>query len=168
MPAGRPCKFTSPEQLEGLIKDYFDSITISVPRTKSNTNPDKDVDDDFREPILNNLWEQIVDTEWVSIPSILWLCEYLDIHRSTLIEYEELNEFSNTIKKAKQIIEKYNAEQLYRKEQVTGIIFNLKNNFDWKDKSEVDNNTKITVVWDVLNSIWVTRPNLTNDGSWNT
>jgi hypothetical protein len=168
MPAGRPLKFSSPEQLEGLIKDYFDSITISVPRTKQNTNPDKDVDDDFREPILNNLWEQIIDTEWVSIPSILWLCEYLDIHRSTLIEYEEMNEFSNTIKKAKQIIEKYNSEQLYRKEQVTGIIFNLKNNFDWKDKSEVDNNTKVTMVWDVLNSIWVTRPNLTNDWTGNT
>jgi hypothetical protein len=102
---------------------------------------------------LNNLWEQIVDTEWVSIPSILWLCEYLDIHRSTLIDYEEIPEFSNTIKKAKQIIEKYNAEQLYRKEQVTGIIFNLKNNFDWKDKSEVDNNTKFTLVWDVLSEI---------------
>ncbi len=145
MPAGRPLKFTSPEQLEWLIKDYFDSITISTPRTKHNTDPDKDVDDDFREPILNNLWEQIIDTEWVSIPSILWLCEYLDIHRSTLIEYEEMNEFSNTIKKAKQIIEKYNSEQLYRKEQVTGIIFNLKNNFDWKDKSEVDNNTKLSV-----------------------
>ena len=140
MPAGRPSKFTSPEQLEGLIKDYFDSITISVPRTKQNTNPDKDVDDDFREPILNNLWEQIVDTEWISIPSILWLCEYLDIYRWNLLEYEEKDEFRNTIKKAKQIIEKYNAEQLYRKEQVTGIIFNLKNNFDWKDKSEVDNN----------------------------
>jgi hypothetical protein len=69
------------------------------------------------------------------------LCEYLDIHRSTLIEWEALDEFSNTIKKAKQRIEKYNAEQLYRKEQVTGIIFNLKNNFDWKDKSEVDQRT---------------------------
>jgi hypothetical protein len=54
-----------------------------------------------------------------------------------------MKEFSNTIKKAKQIIEKYNAEQLYRKEQVTGIIFNLKNNFDWKDKSEVDSNVNL-------------------------
>lgn len=136
MPAGRPMKFSSPEQLEELIQEYFDSITISVPRTKPNTNPDKDVDDDFREPILNNLWEQIIDTEWASIPSILWLCEYLWIHRSTFIEYEEQKQFSNTIKVAKQRIEKYNAEQLYRKEQVTGIIFNLKNNFDWKDKTE--------------------------------
>lgn len=162
MPAGRPMKFSSPEQLEELIQEYFDSITISVPRTKANTNPDKDVDDDFREPILNNLWEQIIDTEWASIPSILWLCEYLGIHRSTFIEYEEQKQFSNTIKVAKQRIEKYNAEQLYRKEQVTGIIFNLKNNFDWKDKTEVDNNTKISVVWEVLNDIWLTRPDLIN------
>lgn len=160
-PWGRPPKFKSNEELSNKIDSYFASITISVPRTKANTNPDKDVDDDFREPILNNLWEQIIDTEWVSIPSILWLCEYLNIHRSTLLEWEEMDGFSNTIKKAKQRIEKYNAEQLYRKEQVTGIIFNLKNNFDWKDKSEVDNNTKISVVWDVLNDIWVNRPNLT-------
>ena len=54
-----------------------------------------------------------------------------------------MEEFSNTIKKAKQIIEKYNAEQLYRKEQVTGSIFSRKNNIDWKDKSEVDNNVNV-------------------------
>lgn len=136
MPAGRPTKFSSPEQLEKLIKEYFDSITISIPRTKPNTNPDKDVDDDFKEPILNNLGEQIIDTEWASIPSILWLCEYLDIVRNTLSDYESKPDYSDTIKKAKTRIEKYNAEQLYRKEQVTGIIFNLKNNFDWKDKTE--------------------------------
>lgn len=138
----RPSKFGSPEEFEKYIKDYFDSITISVPRTKVQNNPDIEADDDFREPVLNNLWEQIIDTEYTEIPSILWLCEYLDIHRSTLIEYEEKKEFSNTIKKAKQRIEKYNAEQLYRKEQVTGIIFNLKNNFDWKDKTESDTNIK--------------------------
>lgn len=145
MPAGRPWKFSSPEQLEWLIKDYFDSITISVPRTKAPTDPDMECDDDFREPILNNLWEQIVDTQYVEIPSILWLCEYLDIYRWNLLEYEDQDEFRNTIKKAKQRIEKYNAEQLYRKEQVTGIIFNLKNNFDWKDKSEVDQNIKAEI-----------------------
>lgn len=140
----RPRKFSSLGQLEEAIKDYFDSITISVPRTKQNTNPDKD--DDFRGPVLNNLWEQIIDIEWVSIPSILWLCEYLWIHRSTLIEMESLQEFSNTIKEAKQRIEKYNSEQLYRKEQVTGIIFNLKNNFWWVDKQEIDQKTDWTLV----------------------
>lgn len=150
-----------PEELEAKIKDYFDSITISKPRTKQNTDPDKDVDDDFREPILNDLWEQIVDKEYVEIPSILWMCEYLGIVRTTLLEYEAKHDYLDTIKVAKQRIEKYNAEQLYRTTQVTGIIFNLKNNFDWKDKTEVDNNTKLSVVWDVLSSIWVARPDLT-------
>lgn len=136
MAGWRPKIFKTEKELESLIQDYFDSITMDIPRT-----------DDIREPVLNNAWEQIIDTEYTSIPSILWLCEYLDIHRSTLIEYEEQKEFSNTIKKAKQRIEKYNAEQLYRKEQVTGIIFNLKNNFDWKDKSEVDQKTEHTINW---------------------
>ena len=143
-----------PEELEQLIQDYFDSITISIPRTKANSNPDKDVDDDFREPICNDLWEQIVDKEYTEIPSILWMCEYLDIVRNTLSDYEDKPDYSDTIKRAKLRIEKYNAEQLYRKEQVTGIIFNLKNNFDWKDKSEVDSNHSGTLsIWTILSEI---------------
>ena len=72
------------------------------------------------------------------------MCEYLDIHRSTLIEYEIKKEFSNTIKKAKQRIEQYNSDELFRDKNVTGIIFNLKNNFWWVDKQEIDNtNTNI-------------------------
>lgn len=151
-----------PDELDAKIKEYFDSITISKPRTKKPNNPDMEADDDFKEPVLNDLWEQILDREYVEIPSILWMCEYLDIVRTTLCDYETKLDYMDTIKRAKQRIEKYNAEQLYRKEQVTGIIFNLKNNFDWKDKSEVDNNTKLSVVWDVLSSIWVTRPDLTS------
>lgn len=143
----RPPKFKSDIELSEKIDNYFASITMSVPRTKAPNNPDMECDDDFREPILNDLWEQIIDAIYIQIPSILWLCEYLDLHRTNLLDYEELDEFRHTIKKAKQRIEKYNAEQLYRKEQVTGIIFNLKNNFDWKDKSEVDNNTQLSVVW---------------------
>jgi len=100
--------------------------------------------------------------------TISGLAVELETSRQTLINYWDSEEFIDTIKKAKQRIENWTEEQLYRNTQVTGVIFNLKNNYDWKDKSEVDNNTKVTVVWDVLNSIWVTRPNLTNDGSWNT
>lgn len=143
-----------PEELETKIKEYFDSITISIPRTKDNTNPDKDVDDDFKEPICNDLWEQIIDKQYVWIPSILWMCEYLDIHKDTLLEYESIDCFSVTVKKAKQRIEKYNSEQLYRKEQVTGIIFNLKNNFNWVDKQEIDQKTEHSgSIWWILSEI---------------
>jgi hypothetical protein len=30
-----------------------------------------------------------------------------------------------------------------KREFTPGLIFNLKNNFDWKDKTEVDNNIRI-------------------------
>lgn len=47
-------KFSNPKELDDKIKEYFDSITMSVPRTKAPNNPDE-VDDDFREPICNDL-----------------------------------------------------------------------------------------------------------------
>ncbi len=131
---GRPPEFKDVKELSDLIDKYFRTITITRVREADWI------------PVLNDQKEQIRDVEYTEIPSILWLCEYLDIHRKTLLEYEVKEEFSNTIKKAKQKIEKYNADQLMRSTQVTGIIFNLKNNFDWKDKSEVDQNNS----WEVI------------------
>jgi hypothetical protein len=62
----------------------------------------------------------------------------LDTNRQTLLNYEENEEFFDTIKKAKAKIECYNEEMLYNKEvPTTGVIFNLKNNYGWKDKQEV-------------------------------
>ena len=130
----RPPKFKTPKELQEKINDYFKCITID----ELVFNIDEDTKNKI--PRLNNAWKQIIKTKWLEIPSILWLCLHLKIHRSTLIDYEEKDGFSNTTKEAKQIIENYTANLLHRKEQVTWIIFNLKNNFDWKDKSEVDNN----------------------------
>lgn len=136
----RPLLFPTKEILQEKIDVYFNSC--------------------YR---INEEWAK----ECIRPLTISWLALELGTSRKVLIEYDEKEEFSNTIKKAKQRIESWTEEQLYRTTQVTGVIFNLKNNYDWKDKSEVDNNTKISVVWDVLDSIGVTRPNLTNDGSWN-
>lgn len=70
----------------------------------------------------------------------------LDTFRSVLCDYEKLDdrkEFSNTIKKAKQMVE-HSYEIDLKKSGRTGTIFALKN-FDWKDKSEVDQNVKGTI-----------------------
>ena len=59
--------------------------------------------------------------------------------RKSLLEYEAKDEFVNTIKRAKLRVENYIENRLFEA-NATGSIFNLKNNFDWKDKTEVDQN----------------------------
>lgn len=54
------------------------------------------------------------------------------------ISVEDNKRLSKSIKSAKLRVEEYNAMQLFReKGQVAGIIFNLKNNFGWKDTQEI-------------------------------
>lgn len=60
----------------------------------------------------------------------------LDMSRQDLINYSKDKEFFDTIKKAKLKIENYLEEHLVTDSSVTGIIFNLKNNYNWKDKQE--------------------------------
>lgn len=65
--------------------------------------------------------------------------------RQALLNYEgytdeEDKPFFDTIKKAKGKVEDSVEEKLLSgKYNATGGIFNLKNNFDWKDKQEVEN-----------------------------
>jgi len=78
--------------------------------------------------------------EW----TITGLAIHLDTFRKVLCEYETLDdrkEFSNTIKKAKTMVENSYEIDL-KKYGRSGTIFALKN-FDWKDKTEVDNTLKV-------------------------
>ncbi len=78
--------------------------------------------------------------------TITGLCLYLDIDRSTLLRYEEKEEYCNTIKRAKNRVENYVEEMsLIGKLNPTVSIFNLKNNFNWKDKTEIETNQNIKV-----------------------
>lgn len=63
----------------------------------------------------------------------------LDMDRRTLLNYSKDEKFFPTIKKAKQKVEQQLEENLYRLGNNSGIIFNLKNNFNWKDNVEGDN-----------------------------
>lgn len=68
--------------------------------------------------------------------TITGLALALDTSRKLLCEYEERPEFSNAIKRAKTIVERYAEERLYTG-SATGPIFALKN-FDWSDKQDVN------------------------------
>jgi predicted transcriptional regulator len=69
--------------------------------------------------------------EW----TITGLAIHLDTFRSVLCDYELKDEFSNTIKKAKQKVE-HSYEVDLKKSGRTGTIFALKN-FNWVDKQEL-------------------------------
>ena len=77
----------------------------------------------------------------------------LNIDRKTLINYSKEEEFFHTIKKAKQKVEQQLEENaLIGKGNSTFTIFNLKNNFEWKDNVEVKTNAieDLTTLADML------------------
>ncbi len=88
--------------------------------------------------------QTLVDTYFTDTKEEEWtitgLALALDTYRSVLIDYQEKDEFSYTIKKAKEKI--HNAyEKDLRKKGRSGDIFALKN-FGWSDKQEIDHTTK--------------------------
>ena len=113
--AGRPPKWTTPEELQIDIDKYFDECKKTG------------------EPL-----------------TITGLAIALDTYRDVLIDYQEKDEFSNTVKKAKQKIENFAEKQLYNKDvPTTGVIFNLKNNYGWVDRQELDANVNGEIVVDI-------------------
>lgn len=70
--------------------------------------------------------------------TITGLALALDMSRQSILRYEEKDEFCDTIKKAKLKVENYLEKRLIKDSSCTGIIFNLKNNYGWKDKQEVE------------------------------
>lgn len=75
--------------------------------------------------------------------TITGLCIALDICRDTLSEYMKKDEFSDTIKKAKLKVENYLEKHLITDSSTTGIIFNLKNNFGWSDKQQIEHSGNV-------------------------
>ena len=115
---GRPKKFTDPDFMQDMINDYFAKCDL-----------DREVIE------LKNGDIRLIKKPY----TITGLCLHLELDRVTLLDYEQNPMFSNTIKQAKQRVENYIEEHSLRGDiNATTAIFNLKNNFGWKDKSEVE------------------------------
>lgn len=138
---GRPLKFKSVEQLQEKIEAYF----ISCWRQKIDMygNPVFAKDSNGKkttEPIM----------EQFKPYTITGLAVALDTNRQTLLEYEGEVEgrdnkdpkFADTIKNAKEKCHAYAEESLFIGKNPAGAIFNLKNNYHWKDQKELDHTSK--------------------------
>ncbi len=112
--AGQPLKFKTVEELEEKVESFFTSDEAFIINFKD------DVEDKIYAPTMSGL------------------ALHLNVDRKTITNYSNKDEYFPTIRKARARIESHLEKRLYGN-NVTGLIFNLKNNFDWKDKSEVAN-----------------------------
>jgi len=90
-----------------------------------------------KEEIQEKIDKYFMDCDRNSEPyTVTGLGLALDMSRQDLINYSNKEEFFDTIKKAKLRVENYLEKRLINDNSATGIIFNLKNNYGWKDKQE--------------------------------
>jgi hypothetical protein len=152
MPAGRPLKFASVAELQEKIDAYFREcdphlIDVEVPvypkkavAVGKKMMLEEDYDQEPQIKIVRRMSKQIPYT-------ITGLALALETTRETLLDYEGRDEFSYTIKAAKLKCQNFTELSLYGTAP-TGPIFSLKNNYGWKDQSQVDSNNTHHVKFD--------------------
>lgn len=92
---------------------------------------------------IDQYFKETSKDEW----TLTWLAVFLDTSRETLQNYQDREEFFDSIKKAKDMVEMWYEIDLKKKGN-TWTIFALKN-FWWADKTEVDN----TIKWNLETTI---------------
>jgi tRNA A37 threonylcarbamoyladenosine modification protein TsaB len=128
---GQPKKFKSAAEMQKAIDAYYDSCYANVI-----------VKDKNGAAVLDDAGKVIYEKELVEPLTITGLALALGTNRQTLLNYQNEYEadFFDTITRAKTIIENYAEKQLYLAKSANGPAFNLKNNYGWVDKQEIDTN----------------------------
>jgi len=148
---GRPKKFQSVEELEDAIERYFKSCFVQATvERKRWVEGDQGIEEGRpghfeydRVPAVTTAGDPVF--ELIKQPTVTGLAVALDTTRDLLLDYEnkpENADFSDTIKRAKAIIHEYAEQYLFEGKNQTSGIFNLKNNFGWNDRTELDMTTK--------------------------
>lgn len=145
---GAPKKYTE-RTLRKAVEKYFDSITREKTVTEMIPTGEKDKMGHMiyeARPVVNRLGEPVIVTEYLVPPSVGDLSEFLGIHRSTWDNYcdpEKHPEFFDTTTRAMGRIHAYlERESLTRQgKDLKGVLFNLENNFGYKERLEMTNET---------------------------
>ena len=115
--SGRPPLYRTAEEMQEIIADYFRSCMTEI----------YDAEDG-----------QLVGYRWSKRISLGDLSLHLGMTLSQLWDYGNRDEFSQTIKSAKNIVENYYEKVLQENRNPAGLIFILKNGFGWRDVQNVE------------------------------
>jgi len=125
--AGRPAEYSTPEELQAKIDEYFQYIEGEFRWEADPENEGKD----------NKIWDRSPEP-----PTITGLALYLGFEsRQSFHDYKKRPEFSYTIKKARLMVEKSYELYLIYSKNPTGAIFALKN-LGWDDKQKHEHTGK--------------------------
>ncbi len=145
---GRPPKYSTTEELDKKIRSYFRYCDphivvekVIIYPQKEDENGEKYTDYDAKPRIIRR---KVMSVQQPYL--IMDMCVHLGITRDTLLEYQKLEKFSDTIKKAKAKCEAYAERNLFIGKNVAGSIFTLTNNYGWKNKTEQENSGESKVV----------------------
>jgi hypothetical protein len=131
MAGGRPPIFDSPEAMELAIEDYFNPVVIKETSENTKNGPITTKTEQGREP-----------RDKVTISG---LCYHLGFEsRQSFYDYEEREEFSYIVKRARLRVE-MSYEQRLQDNACTGSIFALKN-MGWADEKKLTGNLGITLI----------------------
>ena len=122
---GPPLKYKTKEELKEVIDRYFDYCDNRLVQGYDNKT--------------NEQFAYISPEPY----TMSGLAYSIGLSRQGLLDYSNRDEFLDTIKDARRKVETDVERRLMEGKAQTGAIFNLKNNFGWKDKSEIDQNIRI-------------------------
>ena len=144
---GAPKKYEDPAALERAIEKYFRSITREKTLTEAVATDRKDKDGHTvyeQKPVVNGLGKVMTVTEYLIPPSVYDLCQFLRISESTWNNYCDGNkhpEFLGATTRARGRMRAWNERELLTRQgkDLKGIIFNLENNYGYKERLDVSN-----------------------------
>lgn len=124
--AGRPPKFSSAEEMQQKIDEYFQKCEGTVLKDKDGSI--------FKDKSGNPV---IIGARPLTMTGLAIALGFSS--RQSLLNYKAKKEFMDTITRARARVEQFAEECLFDKNTANGAKFSLANNFEgWKEKQEVD------------------------------
>ena len=133
---GRPPKYKSKKEIQEKIDAYFEECKGKI------------LTDDEGNIITDKYGEAIyIDKKPLTITGLALALGFNS--RQSLLNYQDKEEFVDTITRAKARVEQYAEERLFDKNGANGAKFSLSNNFEgWKEKQEIE--AKVSKLEDML------------------
>lgn len=136
-PGGRPPMYKTKEEIQEKIDAYFEECKGRVL-----------TDDDGNVMTNKNGEPVIVDARPLTITGLALALGFNS--RTSLLNYQDKEEFVNTIMRAKARVEAYAEERLFDKDGANGAKFSLANNFEgWREKQSIEAEVKSDVTINV-------------------